>query len=46
MVCSANHAIEKMLEKERHEQGEDPSGSHKHIYTMSFTAEDHAKDGK
>ena len=46
MVCSANHAVERMLEKERREQGEDPSASCERKYTMSFTAEYRAKVGK
>ena len=45
-VCSANHAVERMLEKEKCEQGEDSSGSRKCKYTMSFTAENRAKVGK
>ena len=37
-----------MLEKERHQLGEDPSGDHerKRKYTMTFTAEDRTKIGK
>lgn len=46
-VSSANHVVEKMLEKERHQLGEDPaSGGRKQKYTMTFTVEDHAKIGK
>ena len=38
-VCSANYAIERMLEKEKCQQGEDLSSGHKHKYTMTFTAD-------
>ena len=45
-VCSANHAIERMLEKQNCQQGEDLSSSRKRKYTMTFTAENRAKVGK
>ena len=44
-VFSANHAVEKMLEKEKYHQGKNLSRGHKCKYVMIFTTEDHAKVG-
>ena len=47
-VSSANHAVQRMLDKERHQLGEDPSGNRgrKRKYTMTLTAEDRGKISK
>lgn len=45
-ASSANCAVQKMLEKESCQCGEDPGGDRKRKYTMSFTVEDCAKVGK
>ena len=45
-ASSANHAVQKMLEKESCKRGEDPSGDWKRKHTMSFTVEDCAQVDK